>query len=142
MAIKSFCALICFIFFSFPELSGDTKSANKAADNDYVSALSVADRFLTAWQWRRQDDGIALISGSLRKRMSEQDLRSYISGISNPHHEAFEICSGKKLDDGRMAFTIMLYEVYTGYPGVYPTGPSRLILSGDAQRGWLVDELP
>ncbi len=133
---------ICLALSSLPAVSGGKNGKEKTKNISYVEALSVADQFMTAWEWRRQDDGLKLISDSLKNKESEDDLRDYVSGISNPHHEAFEVYSGKKLPDGRISFNVMTYETYTGYPSVYPSGPTLIILSKDAHGKWKVDKLP
>src|SRR5437868_13378646 len=80
-----------------------TRSATpsrRMVDQDYVLALAAADRFLCAWRLRDQDAGLALVSDRLKRRRGEKELRSYLSGLSNPHHAAFEVSAGRRLKDG------------------------------------------
>src|ERR1700730_12589217 len=63
---------------------------------DYLRALRTADEFLAAWIERNEDKGLALISHRLRRTTAESDLRSYISGLSNPSNMAFAIGIGVK----------------------------------------------
>ena len=124
--------------------SGPEPEAEAFIDTDYVLALSAADRFLAAWRSRHQDDGLTMLSSRLVKSKGEQHWRDEISGISNPHHQAYEISGGRRLGDGRFAFDVWLYEHYTGFrvePG--PRGkPRRIILIKVAPEEWKVDEVP
>ena len=108
---------------------------------DYALALSSADRFLTAWQFRRQDEGLALLSDGLKKNKSEEDLFSLLVGTSNPHHESYEICSGKQLKDGRFSFAVTLYETITDEQWCSHTS-IKIIMIKAGKENWLVDELP
>jgi len=128
--------------FSAAALSQVKSGSITTKNTDYIEALSVADQFMRDWQWRDQDDGFSLISDSLKSKESEDDLRMYISGLSNPHHEAYEIYSGSRLPDGRISFKVKMYESYTSYPNVYSEGPTTIIISKSAQGKWLVDKLP
>jgi len=113
-------------------------------DTDYILALSVANRFLSAWQNRDQDVGIAVLSNHLLQSRSEEGWRMAISGISNPHHQAYEITNGRRLRDGRFAFTIRLYNHYTGFKERAKSRgtPSTIILVKTGKEQWRVDELP
>ena len=88
---------------------------------------------------------LSLLSSSLRGGESEDELRRYISGLSNPYHASFEIGPGKRLPDGRFAFEVRLYEHYRGQQiqerRLRPR-PSRLVLAQISPEDWLVDELP
>ena len=117
--------------------------AEKVVNQDYILALSGANRFLCAWQWRDQDAGLKLLSPTLRKKHSEYDLRMWISGVSNPHHQAFEIQSGRRLSVGRYLFPVRLYLHQTDQleKQIVPR-MSRIVMVKDGLEQWLVDELP
>lgn len=122
--------------------AGAAQSA-RSRGSDYVLALSAADRFLGAWQWRDQEKGLSLLSPRLRKSRSEDDLRMYISGISNPHHQAFEIGAGWRLKDGRYSFAVRLYEHYTAQKKLGPKPPLQtLVVVKTAPAEWKVDRPP
>jgi hypothetical protein len=118
-------------------------AAREAIDQDYVLALSAANRFLYAWQMRDQESGLSLVSQRLKRAKSEEELRTYISGVSNPHHQAFEIGPGQRLKDGRFTFQVRLYEHYTAekWKGQRPR-PGRIVLVRLGPEEWRVDELP
>ncbi|MDA2931462.1 hypothetical protein MYX84_16205 [Acidobacteria bacterium AH-259-O06] len=135
------CTLLCNA-----TLSGQVRSQLRGfVDQDYVLALSTANKFLSAWQTRDQAAGLSLLSPSLRSRDSEDELRLYISGLSNPYHASFEIGPGEQLPDGRFAFEVRLYEHYRGQRiqerRLRPT-PSRIVLIQIGPEDWLVDQLP
>jgi hypothetical protein len=122
-------------------------------DDNYVLALSAANEFLSAWRDRHQDKGIAMLTPSLLKAKGEQWWRDEISGISNPHHEAYEITNGRPLADGRYVFDVWLYEYYTGNVGrrrakgqkvhswVRPEA-DRIVVIEVGPDDWRVDEAP
>jgi hypothetical protein len=113
-------------------------------DTDYVLALSAANSFLEAWRTRDQERGLALLSPRLREANTEDYWRGLISGVSNPHHQAFEIDDGEKLPDGRFAFDVYLYDHYFGETDeVFPrNSPDQIVLTKTGPEDWRVDEVP
>ena len=130
--------MVLYPGLSLAQHRGHTMTSKEVA---YALALSAADQFLTAWQFRRQDDGLALISDSVKQKNSEEDLRTYISGLSNPHHESFEICCGDRLKDGRFSFDVTLYEDVTG-DNTCSSRSAKIIVVEESKGVWLVDSLP
>lgn len=117
--------------------------ATQVLNQDYTLALSAVDRFLCAWQMRRQDEGLSLLSPRLRGEFAEEELRSYISGISNPHHAAFEVGPGKRISEDRFAFDVRFYEHYTGEKEQFSRPRSTTIsVVRVGPEDWLIDELP
>jgi hypothetical protein len=111
-------------------------------ERDYVFALSTANRFLSAWQTRGEEAGLRLSSARLKRRFSEEGLRSWISGLSNPHNQAFEVGAGRLLLDGRYAFPVRLYTYYTDERLADRSAPRQVIVARGTPETWLVDELP
>jgi hypothetical protein len=110
---------------------------------DYISSLASANQFLTAWQWRNQEEGLKLLSTNLKRQKTEEDLRDYLSGLSNPHHAAFEISSGKRLGNDRFSFRVRLYEEVTGDTiGIEQPKLSTIVVIKNSDGTWLVDVLP
>ena len=94
------CTLLCNA-----SLTGQVKSQLSGfVDEDYVLALSTANKFLSAWQTRDQAAGLSLLSSSLRSRDSEDELRLYISGLSNPYHASFELGPGGTITGWTICF--------------------------------------
>ena len=109
--------------------------------SDYLEATRVADAFLCAWRSREGETGLVLISRRLRSEAKgESWLRQFVVGISNPHHEAFEVGRGIKGNGQRYVFPVTLYEYYDGEPTGYAySSKMEIVLDGET---WKVDHLP
>jgi hypothetical protein len=112
-------------------------------DQDYVLALSAADQFLFAWATRNEDEGMSVLSARLKNKYPEEYFRSFLSGISNPHHQAFEVGRGKRLPSGGFAFPVTMYEHYSGQKesNQHPK-PLRIVVIQAGPESWSVDEMP
>lgn len=120
------------------------KVTEATAPAGYVQALETADSFLWAWANRYADTGTKLISSNLsskiKKENNEEWFKQYMSGLSNPHHLAFEIGEGKEINSKRFAFPVTLFEYYTGEPKAFQYKSNiEVIKEGDS---WRVDVLP
>ena len=137
--------LLGFLIFapSFAPTQKTRAHAGDTFDQDYVLALSAADQFLYAWATRNQDDGLALLSPRLKNKFPEEYLRYYLSGLSNPHHQAFEVGRGKRLPSGGFSFPVVMYEHYTEQKEKieHPKSLTIVIIQA-APENWMVDELP
>jgi hypothetical protein len=115
--------------------------ARSAARSEYVDALASANQFLGAWVRRDQEFGIELMSKRLRAIDESSDsLRLYMSGLSNPHHAAFEISKGRQLGARRYAFGVTLFERADGMATA--GGYSSTIEMVLEEQQWRVDRLP
>jgi hypothetical protein len=125
-------------------LASCTTVQQAQVDSDYVIALSTANKFLEAWRGRRQNAGLALLSPRLIEMRTEDQWRMAISGASNPHHQSYELTSGRRFPDGRIQFDIWLYEHYTGQQDEPSTRgkPEHIILIKVNNKEWKVDEVP
>ena len=63
-----------------------------------------------------------------------------MTGLSNPHHEAFEIGQGVRIDSDTYAFPVRLFELYTGEPTGYAYSDTLGVVR--ERDGWRVDRLP
>ena len=110
-------------------------------DQDYVFALSTANRFLVAWQAGDTASGAALVSNNIRMK-APGFLDDYLRNGQQMRHASFEISNGKKAADGRVEFEVRLYQYQPGqfWQGKRPK-PGRIVLVNSGQ-DWLVDELP
>ncbi len=144
-------AILCLCTTSQAQISKPVFTV--AINADYVRALFTADKFLSAWKTRNVAEGLTLVSGAIKGKISHDDLSAYISGTSSPSHAAFEVKSGKKLADGRYAFDVKLYEyLYSATPESQAwkcPQSSRIVIvkiGVDNPKfrvgNWLVDELP
>ena len=134
--------LLCFAMASCSKSPSSIVTSQVYINTDYICALSAANEFLSAWRARHRDKGIAPLSPRLLQTKGEQWWRDEISGISNPHHEAYEIYNGHRLPDGRFAFDVWFYEHYTG--DVYYRGKKweadKIVLVKVRPEKWKVDE--
>ena len=113
------------------------------ANQDYILALTTADQFMHAWATRNQDDGLALLTPRLKGRFPEDYFRYYVSGLSNPHHQAFEIGRGKRLPSGAYSFPVVMYLHYNGQKESAPfPKPLTITVVQAGPESWLVDDLP
>lgn len=108
---------------------------------DYLEALQTADAFLIAWVKRDTTNGLVLITERLRAQINDASwLRQYISGLSNPHHQAFEIGRGEKVGSNRFKFPVVLYELYIGETTGYAYSSTVQVIKDS--EGWRIDVLP
>lgn len=135
--------LFLFLLGSWSLMSGGQAARTDEIDQDYVLALSSANRFLSSWQSRDMEEGLKWLSLSLKHRKPSEELVNYISGTSNPHHQAFEVGGGKRTGEKSFAFEVRLYEHYTDTKWERPRPqPSRIVLIEEQPGRWRVDELP
>lgn len=118
-------------------------SPEDVVDQDYVLALGTANRFLCAWLSRDQEAGLKLLSSAVRTTYSEDDLRLYLAGLSNPHHAAFEVGVGRRLTPCRFAFPVRLYEHYSGekWRKKLPVALQMVVVKTDEEE-WRIGEVP
>lgn len=107
----------------------------------YLQALRTANAFLWAWVDRDSDIGLRLLSDHLRAEIKDESwLRQFVEGLSNPHHQAFEIDRGRARSGNQYSFPVTLYEYYTGeQEGAEYRSTLLVIKQGDT---WRVGQLP
>lgn len=113
-------------------------------DKDYLYALNTADRYLYAWIMRDGSIAYSLISDNIKNDYIDQkDFQIQFAGVSNPHHQAFEIIGYKRLSKDRICFKVWYYEDYTAVivPTYKRTRPSLLELVKIDNKTWLVDKM-
>ena len=87
--------------------------------------------------------GFNLLSTRLKNLYPKYDLQNAISGLSNPHHHAFEIFNGRRLENGVYEFQIFFYDHYTGEQVEFDKGKSEPLRITKGQDGkWYIDSLP
>ncbi|MHB8077889.1 MAG: hypothetical protein ACYDIE_01365 [Candidatus Krumholzibacteriia bacterium] len=122
------------------------RRAPEAPAASYLEALRVADLFLGAWARRDVDGGLALVSAAVIDGESggRAELRGgvagYLSGVSNPHHEAFEIGPGRQVVPDRYSFPVRLFELYLGESTGVAYGDTLEVVRQGGE--WRVDRLP
>ena len=85
-----------------------------------------------------------LLSPEARQRYRDRGrLEQYLSGISNPHHQANEVWDGRTIAPGRIAFSVRFYEFYTAEPWHGTRSqPSSIVLVKTGRWEWQVARLP
>jgi len=143
--MRPICLLLsAVLFLAYPAPAQKSKGRAAAGmGQDYVLALSTANHFLYAWATRNEADGLDMLSPKLKNKFPEEYLRSYISGVENPHHQAFEIGRGQRMPSGAFSFPVAMFEHYTGQKETneHPK-PLRIVVIQSGPESWLVDELP
>ncbi len=113
----------------------------KAPAADCLEALQVADSFLWAWVNRDEAGGLKLVTSRLKKEIDDDSwLRQYVSGLSNPRHEAFEVTNACLSSRPPYTFGVVLYELAEGEAtGMTYQGTITVVREGQF---WRVDRLP
>jgi hypothetical protein len=107
-------------------------------DDDYISALTVANHFLHAWQNRDQETVALLLTDAAKQGCSETHLDSFLSSDSR----AYEVGRGKKLPGGRYAFPITIFAPLSNNRRSARPHYTELIVARTAKNDWAVDKLP
>src|SRR5450631_900317 len=107
-SLARFVVLLFSICLATPgSVQARTKSASVKLDGDYVSALAVANRFLTAWQTADREDGLVMLTDAAKQGRSEDQLQEFFSPGDGA---AYEIGRGTKLRTGRYSFPVTLLQ--------------------------------
>ncbi|OGP72629.1 MAG: hypothetical protein A2V86_04270 [Deltaproteobacteria bacterium RBG_16_49_23] len=135
------CTCINIFDFSRMVFPNERVPTEERPSANYLEALQTANAFLLAWVMRDAEVGLRLLSDHLRGKVNNDAwLRQFIVGLSNPHHQAFEIEAGRKLSDTRFIFSVTLYELYSGENmGFAYKGVMEVVKQGNV---WRVDRLP
>jgi hypothetical protein len=107
-------------------------------DDDYVSALTVANHFLHAWQNHDQETVVLLLTDAAKQRCSETHLDSFLSSGSR----AYEVGRGRKLPGGRYAFPITIFAPLSNNHRSSRPHYTELIVAQTPKNDWAVDKLP
>jgi len=107
----------------------------------YIKALSVANRFLEGWKTGNFGDAPELLSRRLRREIKDPSwFAQYMTGLSNPHHLAFEIIGVQSEKADRYSFHVVLYELAMDAQAGDRFGSTfDLVKQGDE---WKIDVLP
>jgi hypothetical protein len=122
-----------------PEGQAKTKSrTSPVVDQNYIAALATANRFLYAWQNHDQETALLLLTDAAKNRISEDQLSALLEGSAPV---TYEITRGKKLNPGRYAFPIALFQPTGQHRWMHPHY-SQLIILNTGKDGWAIDKLP
>ena len=113
--------------------------AQSAPDADYVSALSVANKFLYAWQSHDEEAGLLLLTDAVKKSSTEDKVASFFTSAPLA---TYEIGRGKKLKPGLYVFPLALYKSEQGNEKLCPPHYSQLNVIRTGKEDWAIDKLP
>ena len=106
------------------------------SDPGYVFALAAANHFLHDWQAGDAENGMVLLSDSVRHSQNADKLEEFFSNATN---RAFEIARGHG-HQGRYSFPVVLVSL-RGSSHVTRKF-SEIILVETGKNDWVVDKLP
>ncbi len=123
----------------------ESQSQQIYVDNDYLYALKIADKYLYAWMTRDGSMAYDLVSDNIkRKYKDKEDFKMDFAGVSNPHHECFEIVGCKCRSKDKIRFKVWMYYHYTGAnepPINRPENNACIELLKINEEKWLVDKV-
>jgi hypothetical protein len=113
------------------------KAPAQPTDSNYVACLSIANRFLAAWQSNDQAAAMPLITTRAKEQSTEEGVDQIFSGSSD---RAFEIARGHLLRPGRYQFSIVLLQADDS--GHTRRRFAELIIITTGKNDCAVDKLP
>lgn len=142
-------AVAIIMNWSKPAAASEFLHGSQLADaiqvgRDYLLALNTADEFLHAWLKRDWMEGPEYLTRDFRERAGEQAVKSFFSGVSNPHHQGYEIVGTERVASNVVRFHIRLYEYYTDTnpPPEPRPAPLDLDLEKVSEWSWKVKDFP
>lgn len=144
--------IACFLFVFSVLTSGCNVAKNSATaqdkdvviDKNYLLALNTINNFSMAWLNRDYVKGVELLSEKTKNSVPLADLKMFFSGLSNPHHQGFEVIGKEQVDENTIKFQVWFYEYYTGEkpaPTERPEPQSIDVIKVNEDT-WLVNNLP
>ena len=114
---------------------GHPAKQSDPSDPGYVFALAAANHFLHAWQTADLENGMVLLSDSIRHSQNADKLEQF---FSNGQERAFEITRGHG-HPGRYSFPVVLVALR----GSHVTRKlSEIVVLETGKNDWVVDKLP
>jgi hypothetical protein len=129
--------LLVFVLVVSILLSAKNRTPVVAADPDYISALGAANHFLQAWETRDYETGIVMLTDAAKQGISEERLDALFSP-EHPGQRAYEVMHGRKLQAGRYAFPVALFENGKGRGN---PRYSQIVVVRESKEEWVVDKL-
>lgn len=117
-----------------------TKAHHNVVDQNYVTALATAHRFLHAWQSHDEETAVLLLTDTAKKHASDDQFATFLEAGAPA---TYEISRGKKLKNGRYAFPVALYRASSRESPRRPRARyTSLLVCDTGKDGWAVDKLP
>jgi parallel beta-helix repeat protein len=102
--------------------------------------IELVQKFLIAYVERDQS-AIELFSSRVRESFSDEDLKSFMSGTSNPHHCGYFIHSITPYQDG-WTVVVSLFDHYTGYNLELDPEKNQCSFHVAREEQYVIDSLP
>jgi hypothetical protein len=133
-------ALLAMSFLPPSSLARSNGSQTAPVDQNYVSALATADRFLHAWQTQDEESGILMLTDRARQHTSEEALQGFFtSGVVT--RDGFEIGRGRKLRLNCYEFPVALFQKSSPHhKWVQPQSSTLVVVKSGSE--WAIDRLP
>ena len=110
---------------------------------DYASALATADRFLQAWQAGDAENGMVLLTGHAKRKVSREDLEIFFSESAPA---AYEITRGREIHRGHYEFPVMLlsssFSLSASQNNRLHRRFSSVVVLKTGNSDWAIDKLP
>ncbi len=133
--MKAICILLLFAMSAWARPRTQRAQTAIPTDPSYVSALAAANRFMHAWQTGDLENGMILLSDSIRHSQNADKLESFFSVTAE---RAFEIGAGHG-NRGRYIFPVVLVATKTARVA---RQASRITMVDIGKNDWVVDKLP
>lgn len=141
------CILVCSLAIGGCQSGGSNATPPDqkiVVDKHYLFAVNTINHFLLAWLNRDYDKGVETLSDTVKSSVPQEDVRLFFTGLSNPHHQGFEIISHERVDGHTIRFQVWLYEYYSGEDPVAAERPQPhlidVVQAGEDK--WAVNGLP
>lgn len=128
--------LLCLLL-ALSNASGARIKKSPRTDADYISALSLADRFLCAWQSHDHEAGLLMLTDAAKQHTTENRLGEFFSGNRGP--QAFIVSTGRRIDNGGYEFPVALLNL--SGPSIHRRF-SHITVIRAGKHEWAVDTLP
>jgi len=138
--VKIWLAVGLFLLTNSIWAGSNSHPAKQSAPSDpgYVFALAAANHFLHDWQTGDAENGMVMLSDSLRHSQGADRVEEFFSNATN---RAFEITRGKG-HAGRYIFPVVLVTPRGSSSTRITRKFSEIVLIDAGKNDWVVDKLP
>lgn len=135
-SLSNFLRFSAFVLLMPALVFARTKPVSAKTDSDYLAALACADHFLHAWQTQDQENGLMMLTDSVRQHWPQERLEAFFASADN---SGYEISRGRKLKPGRYVFPVALLE--SSDLRIHKRN-SQVIVTRTGKQDWEIDKLP
>src|SRR5262249_30377015 len=107
---------------------------------DYVAALALANRFLSAWQNQDEETGLLMLTQEAKRHSSEDRLQDFFVPEAATRR-SYEIARGRRVRAGLYSFSVTLLEANSQRHGIQPRY-SQIVVVRTGKDDWAIDKLP